>query len=76
MKRRICSVVLSLVLVIGMLTACGGKEEEKAGTTSSGKKQITMWFWGAATDYQETMKDVLYSWYNESQDEYELSIEF
>ena len=26
MKRRICSVVLSLVLVIGMLTACGGSK--------------------------------------------------
>lgn len=47
------------------------------GSTSSGKReQITFWFWGAATDYQVAMKDILAGWYNSSQDKYELNIEF
>ena len=51
-------------------------EAESSEDGSSEKKQITMWFWGAATDYQAAMKRILCGWYNNSQDEYELSIEF
>lgn len=90
-KRRILAIMMSVIMGIGMLAGCGKKEaegglekteensEKKEGTskkTDGEKKQITMWFWGAATDYQETMKNVLYSWYNDSQDEYELVLEF
>lgn len=45
-------------------------------TTESGRPALTMWFWGAATDYQVAMKDILCGWYNNSQDQYELVIEF
>ena len=45
-------------------------------TTESGRPALTMWFWGAATDYQVAMKDILCGWYNNSQDDYELVIEF
>ncbi len=45
-------------------------------TTESGREPLTMWFWGAATDYQVAMKDILCGWYNNSQDQYELVIEF
>ena len=40
------------------------------------REQITMWFWGPAPDYQETFKKVLVDWYNASQDQYELTMEF
>lgn len=45
-------------------------------TTDAARKQITFWFWGAATPYQETMVNVLCGWYNKSQSEYELVMEF
>ncbi|NLI54644.1 MAG: extracellular solute-binding protein [Clostridiales bacterium] len=44
--------------------------------TDSARKQITFWFWGAATPYQETMVNVLCGWYNNSQSDYELVMEF
>lgn len=48
-----------------------------SGNASGGQReQITFWFWGAATDYQVAMKDILAGWYNNSQDRYELNIEF
>lgn len=47
-----------------------------AVSTESGRPALTMWFWGAATDYQIAMKDILCGWYNNSQDDYELVIEF
>ena len=60
--------MMSVVMGIGMLAGCGEKGAEGGTEKTDGnpektegeKKQITMWFWGAATDYQETMKNVLY----------------
>ena len=43
-------------------------------TTESGRPAITMWFWGAATDYQLAMKDILCGWYNNSQDQLSSSL--
>lgn len=40
------------------------------------REQLTMWFWGAAPNYQEHFRKVLGDWYNKSQDKYELTIEF
>ena len=65
----------------GDADADAGTEEEVSldandVTTESGRPALTMWFWGAATDYQVAMKDILCTWYNNSQDDYELVIEF
>lgn len=40
------------------------------------REQITMWFWGAEPYAQEAMDELLVKPYNESQDKYELSVEF
>lgn len=40
------------------------------------REQLSFWFWGAATNFQEHMKKVLCDWYNNSQDKYELVLEF
>ncbi len=73
MKKRILVSAVILLLVAGLGFANGSKE---AAVSDSGKKQLTMWFWGAATPYQEAMKNILEGWYNGSQDQYELTIEF
>lgn len=74
MKKRMRLIaVLLLVSVTGLCFANGSKE---TALSESGKKQLSMWFWGAATPYQEVMKNVLEGWYNNSQSEYELTIEF
>lgn len=82
--KKIITVILALTLSMLLLVGCGSNGDsedtsngnETESTASEGRQPITMWFWGAATDYQETMKDVLAGWYNNSQDEYELVIEF
>lgn len=75
MKKRLLVVAIVLVVCSGSVFAGGNKEA--AGTkTPAGKQQLTMWFWGAATPYQEAMKDILIGWYDNSQDKYELNIEF
>lgn len=67
----------TLKKVIALCLASGLAAGSFASVYAADKKTpITMWFWGAATDYQETMKDVLAGWYNQSQDKYELQIEF
>ena len=63
-KRRILAIMMSVIMGIGMLAGCGKKEaeggsekteeisEKKEGNskkTDGEKKQITMWFWVAAT---------------------------
>ncbi len=68
--KKITKMVTALSLVVGLAVGM------PMTVAADDKKEITMWFWGAATDYQKTMKDVLCGWYNNSQDEYELSIEF
>ena len=65
----------TLKKVIALCLASGLAAGSFASVYAADKKTpITMWFWGAATDYQETMKDVLAGWYNQSQDKYELQI--
>lgn len=40
------------------------------------REPLYFWFWGTATNQQEHFKSVLCKWYNESQDKYELILEF
>lgn len=78
MKRRVLSLVLALCMAAGM-AGCGSSEKDKSGKSASAggdRKQISMWFWGCATPYQEHMQKVLVDNYNESQEEYWLTLEF
>ncbi|QQA41764.1 ABC transporter substrate-binding protein [Pelagovum pacificum] len=48
-----------------------------AGAASAQDRQtITMWFWGASPEYREALDAALTQPFNESQDEYELVIEY
>ncbi|QUW23044.1 extracellular solute-binding protein [Sporosarcina sp. Marseille-Q4063] len=60
------------LLVILMITACS--TDDNKGLNS--KEEITFWFWGAPPEHQETMREVLVNKYNQSQDQYELVVEF
>lgn len=53
-----------------------GDAADAPGQEFPDREQLTFWFWGAATNHQEHMKKVLCDWYNNSQDKYELSLEF
>ena len=48
--KKVMALCLSAGLSAGIAAPVYASEE---------KTPITMWFWGAATDYQETMKEVL-----------------
>lgn len=50
--------------------------QAEAAPANGERKTINFWFWGAATPYQEVMRNVLVDWYNNSQSEYELVMEF
>lgn len=91
MMKKLMSLLLSSALLLTLLPACGSTgttppdtsepTEQEEGVTKTtrqypDREEITMWFWGPAPDYQEHIKDVLCGWYNESQDQYELTIEF
>ncbi|MBS4208900.1 extracellular solute-binding protein [Bacillus sp. FJAT-50079] len=70
MKKKWIMVVGLLMMM--MLAACSSSE----GSSKNQKEKITFWFWGAPPEHQETMKKVLVDKYNQSQDEYELVVEF
>lgn len=81
--RRTAFPLLTVVLLIGLLAACSAPAAapatggEEAPAAPSGERQtVTMWFWGAPPEHQETMKAVLVDPYNASQDQYELVVEF
>ncbi|MEC1522246.1 ABC transporter substrate-binding protein [Neobacillus niacini] len=63
---------IAIFMVMLFVSGCSSKSEN----TSGGKEKITMWFWGAPPEHQETMKKVLVDKYNKSQDKYELTVEF
>ncbi|MHC1771143.1 MAG: ABC transporter substrate-binding protein [Flexilinea sp.] len=68
--RKKFVVVLFIVLLSVLIVATSSMAAD------SNRKQISFWFWGPATAYQEHMKAVLADWYNASQSDYELVIEF
>lgn len=79
--RRVLYPLLLSVLMLGLLAGCPAPAAAPAtgseGASAGGERQtITMWFWGAPPEHQETMKAVLVDPYNASQDQYELVVEF
>src|SRR5215208_4048631 len=80
--RKAGLLLLTLVVLLGLLAGCtavapAAAPTEGGAATPSGERQpVTMWFWGAPPEHQETMKAVLIDPYNASQDKYELSVEF
>ena len=86
MKKKL-SLMLFVILTLSILAACSSSTiepaaeeattaEEESSMESGERRQITMWFWGAPPQHQETMNEVLVKPYNESQNEYELVVEF
>ncbi|MFD0714517.1 ABC transporter substrate-binding protein [Paenibacillus sp. GCM10027626] len=65
-------IAIGLLLMMSMLAACSSN----GGNAGKGKEKLTFWFWGAAPEQQETLKKVLVDKYNNSQDKYELVIEY
>lgn len=86
--KRLLSLLLSLLMLLTLFGCSNSGNTGGNGGSAAGDKagapgqefpereQLTFWFWGAATNYQEHMKKVLCDWYNNSQDKYELSLEF
>lgn len=67
MKKRM-ALLLAVAMVTGVIGANTVYAEEK--------KPITMWFWGASDYQREAMDKYLIQGFNESQDEYELVVEY
>lgn len=92
MKRIVCVILslllmLSLFGCSGGNSGgnAGGNNGNTGGDTSDtgtadrqhpDREPIYFWFWGAATNQQEHMRKVLCDWYNNSQEQYELILEF
>ena len=73
--------VTLLLLGVTALSACAAAPDaaSPSGSADAGggeRQTVTMWFWGAPPEHQETMKAVLVDPYNASQSEYELVVEF
>ena len=89
--KKFLSLLLAVVMLLGMLTACGNTAEAPAteapkadapaadapvADESGERKSLTMWFWGTS-DYQRTaMEKYLVEDFNNSQDEYTLTVEY
>ena len=69
MKANRIRFTLLLIFVISLLVM-------GPAVIAQDRQQITMWFWGAPPEHQETMGIVLVDAFNNSQDEYELVVEF
>lgn len=84
--KKLLSMVLAASFVLSSLTGCSqaapSTSSDPAQSTtsqapaSSERKQITMWFWGTADFQREAMEKNLIQAYNNSQEEYELVVEF
>lgn len=89
--KKFLSLLLAVMMLIGTLTACGGSTETPAteapaastpaadapaAEETGDRKPLTMWFWGTS-DYQRTaMEKYLVEDFNNSQDEYTLTVEY
>ena len=62
------------LIVLSALSVFASGSQEKAA--DSGRKQVTMWFWGTADFQRDAMQKNLIDAFNASQDEYELVVEF
>ncbi|MEL7610564.1 MAG: extracellular solute-binding protein [Bacillota bacterium] len=86
--KKVITLFLAVLMIAATVFGCAAPdpepaissqapvEQSAAPTAGEGRKQISFWFWGAATPHQEHIKKVLADWYNNSQNEYELVIEF
>lgn len=81
MKKKIAYLVAATMLMT-ITGGCASGNENGADSSNSnpadpkGRKTITMWFWGTS-DYQRTaMDEYLVNGFNESQDEYQLEVEY
>ncbi|MDR1193236.1 MAG: ABC transporter substrate-binding protein [Peptococcaceae bacterium] len=84
MKKSLC-MILAIFLVLAPLGGCGdsGTTQGSAGTPAAGgmsgegeRVPITMWFWAAAPFQRDAFQAHLVDAFNNSQDEYELILEF
>lgn len=84
-NKKMLAFAMAMVMAAGLTAGCGGKTaapegDGASGATESAKKSgkeiITMWFWGAEPYAQEAMNQLVRDRYNESQDQYELKIEY
>lgn len=87
--KKFLSLLLAVLMLVGMLAACGNTAEApateapaannapaEAPAQSGERKALTMWFWGTS-DYQRTaMEKYLVEAFNNSQDEYVLTVEY
>ncbi len=71
--KKLGVLILLVVSMVCFVTGCGS---DAKATDSGEKKVISLWFWGAEPYAQEAMNRILADTYNNSQDEYELKIEF
>jgi raffinose/stachyose/melibiose transport system substrate-binding protein len=90
LNKKMISIMLLMVFAISLLAACsksGNTASTSTPTVSNSastasaapagpRQKVTMWFWGASPESQQAMKDVLIDPYNNSQDKYELVVEF
>ncbi len=68
MKTKRLAFVMIFVVAISSLVS--------AAQAQGSRKPVTMWFWGAPPEDQQAMNDILVKPYNDSQDQYELTVEF
>ncbi len=90
MKKRTIALILVMVMMLGLLASCSGSSEEATaestaggesmaateGATDGERMPITMWFWGANDAQREAFQVALVDVYNNSQEDYELVIEY
>jgi raffinose/stachyose/melibiose transport system substrate-binding protein len=70
MKTKRVTFVLLLILTVSLLAAIPVTHAQGS------RKAVTMWFWGAPPESQQAMNDILVKPYNDSQSDYQLSVEF
>lgn len=71
--KRFMAILLAVVMLLGVMAGCSNGDKNNGGTE---RKEISMWFWGT-NDYQrEAMSKYLIDAFNNSQDEYTLTVEY
>ncbi|MCB5711421.1 ABC transporter substrate-binding protein [Lactonifactor longoviformis] len=83
--KKALAMLMAAAMAATVFTGCGKEEEQKGSQESasskeegdsSGKKELSMWFWGASDYQREAMDKYLIQAFNESQNEYELTVEY
>ncbi|WP_152909881.1 ABC transporter substrate-binding protein [Pseudactinotalea sp. HY160] len=73
--RRTFTKLAAIGAASALLAACGGSGD---GTSAGadGRENIEMWFWGATPNQRAALEENLIDAYNESQDEFTLTVTF